>query len=218
MSKSLAGAVLVVAAAFGLARTASLEAQPYRRSGDVGISVFQDENFRGRSASFRRDVPDLRKFGMNDRISSLRVAPGELWEICEHPNYEGRCQTFSGDERDLRRVGWQDRVTSLRRVGRRPGEGYPPDREGGLILYSDRFFRGDARPLRRAVEDMRRIGFDDRAESVRVGNEPWELCEHPNFRRCQLVDRDLENLDDLRLSRKITSARPARRVRRHRDR
>lgn len=56
-----------------------------RQKGGVGITVFADLNFSGKSATFRQDVPDLRAVGFNDTITSLRVAPGERWEVCEHP-------------------------------------------------------------------------------------------------------------------------------------
>ena len=47
-----------------------------RRLGGVGITVFRDENFRGENATFRSDVPDLRRYGFNDRITSLASRPG----------------------------------------------------------------------------------------------------------------------------------------------
>ena len=69
-------------------------AQSARQVGGVGITVFRDENYRGRNATFLRNVPDLDAYELNDRISSLRVGPGEYWEACEHPKYRGRCQVF----------------------------------------------------------------------------------------------------------------------------
>ena len=207
-NRSLFAISVAAAAIFALAAAVRLPAQT-RRFARTGIRVFQHENFRGRTANFRRDVPDLRRYGMNDRISSLRVPRGEAWEACEHPYYEGRCQVFSGSEPDLHRLDWEDRISSLRRVRPGPPEGYPPAGESGLILYSDSFFRGELRRLRAGVDDLRRIDFDDRTESVRVGNGTWELCEHPGFRNCRLVDRDWQDLREIGFSRKISSARPA---------
>ena len=203
---------VIAAAIVGVAVPASLQSQSGRYwSGRRGITVYRHENFRGQSARFRRDVPDLRAYRMDDRISSIRVAPGDVWEVCEHPHYQGRCQVFDRDEPDLRRANWEDRISSIRRVRGRPPEGYPPPEEsGGLILYSDAGFRGDFRRLRGGVDDLRRIGFDDRAESVRIGRGAWELCEHPNFQRCRVVDRDVPDLREIGLTRRITSARPAR--------
>lgn len=78
---------LLLVVAFG--PTALSPAQE-REMGGVGITVFADRNFRGESATFREDVPDLRPFGLNDKISSLRIGPGEQWEVCERPEYESK--------------------------------------------------------------------------------------------------------------------------------
>ena len=67
-----------------------------RQMGGVGITVFSDRNLHGTSATYREDTPDLEPLGLNDKISSLRVARGEQWEICEHSNYQGRCVVVSG--------------------------------------------------------------------------------------------------------------------------
>jgi hypothetical protein len=213
-SIGLVAALTVSAAVFLATRLVAQD----RRLGGVGITVFRDENFRGENATFRQDVPDLRRFGFNDRITSLRVAPGEYWEACESPNYRGRCQVFSEEERDLRRVGWTDRISSLRRVrggGGGGGGGYPgypgprpPDTRGGIVLYDDPYFRGNSLPMREPSENLRFQSFHDRAESVRVLSGRWELCAEPRFRRCQIVDRDVPNLSSLGLNKKLSSVRP----------
>lgn len=216
-NRSLRRISLVIAlAAFATALLpASLPAQD-RRLGGVGITVFQDENFRGENASFRSDVPDLRRFGFNDRITSLQVAPGEYWEGCEDANYRGRCQVFSGEERDLRRVGWSDKISSLRRVRGGGGGGggivvppRPPLSRRGIVLYDDPFFRGNSLPVNRPIDNLRFQSFHDRAESVRVVSGRWELCAEPGFRRCQIVDRDVPTLSALGLNKKLSSVRPA---------
>ncbi len=210
-SIGLVVALTLSAAVFLAARLAAQD----RRLGGIGITVFRDENFRGENATFREDVPDLRRFGFSDRITSLRIARGEHWEACESPNFRGRCQVFSGDERDLRQVGWTDRISSLRRVqgaGGGGGGGYPgprpPDTRGGIVLYDDPYFRGNSLPMRGPSENLRFQRFHDRAESVRVLSGRWELCAEPNFRRCQIVDRDIQNLSSLGLNKKLSSVRP----------
>ena len=52
-------------------------AQFERQMGGLGLEVFEDKNFKGRSATFLQSTPDLRSSGMDGRISSLRVASGE---------------------------------------------------------------------------------------------------------------------------------------------
>jgi hypothetical protein len=75
-----------------------------RQIGGYGLTVFDDRNFRGRSATLRNDTPNLQAIGLNDRASSLRVGPGEQWEVCEHANYTGRCVVVSGSEADLAEI------------------------------------------------------------------------------------------------------------------
>jgi hypothetical protein len=178
--------------------------------GGIGITVFQDENFRGENATFRQDVPDLRRYNFNDRITSLRVAPGEYWEACESPNYQGRCQVFSGEERNLRNVGWTDKISSLRRVRRGGGGGgfRPPIGKFGVVLYDEPFFRGRSVTIKEPVENLRSRNFHDRAESVRVVSGTWELCAEPRFRHCQRVNRDMPHLSSLGLNKKLSSVRP----------
>lgn len=89
--------------------------------GQASITVYRDANYRGQSMTFRNEVPDLRRQGMNDAISSIRLSRGD-WEVCEDANYRGRCQVIRGDVRDLRNSGLNDKISSLRparRGGRR---------------------------------------------------------------------------------------------------
>ncbi len=215
----MVGRIVIVVAillAQGLDAAAQREG---RATGGIGITVYEDRDFRGRNATFRNDVPDLRQAGMNDRIQSLEVAPGEVWEVCEHAFYAGRCQVFSDYEADLRRGGWAREISSMRRVrgGGYPPAAYPPQRpqpggQGGLVLYEDRNFRGASRTLGGAVPDFRSLDFNDKAKSLRVPRgEVWEICRDVQFRDCHQVDSDWA---DLRrqgpLSGEISSARPRR--------
>jgi hypothetical protein len=197
--------------AIGLAVGFVLAAQPYqeRQIGGIGITVFRHENFRGESATFRNDVADLSRYRFNDRITSLRVAPGEYWEACELPNYRGRCQVFSGEERNLRSVGWTDRISSLRRVQGGAGGSRPPYGKFGIVLYDDPLFRGRSVTIKEPIENLRSVTFHDRAESVQVVGGTWELCAEPRFRRCQTVDRDVAHLSSIGLNKKLSSVRPA---------
>jgi hypothetical protein len=83
-----------------------------------GIMVFTDRDFRGESVSFRDDAPDLVAYGLNDKISSIRIPPGESWEVCQDVNFVNRCQVINRSIADLRSIGWDNRISSLRRVQR----------------------------------------------------------------------------------------------------
>ncbi len=84
----------------------------------ASITVYRDSQYRGASQTFDGAINNLRNYGMNDSISSLRVTRG-TWEVCEHADFRGRCETIRGDERDLTRMNFNDKISSIRPVGRR---------------------------------------------------------------------------------------------------
>jgi hypothetical protein len=198
-------------------RVVAEEQAQARQIGGVGIAVFEDSNFRGRNATFRSDTPNIGR-AMNDRISSLRVARGELWEACEHENYRGRCQVFSGSEPDLGRVRWNDQITSLRRVRgggggggvRPPFPGPGPGPIGRIVLFDDRRFRGQSLRLGGPAPSL--SGFQNRAESVQIFGGAWELCDETRYRgRCAIVTSNVSDLAALGLRNRVSSARPRQR-------
>ena len=85
---------------------------PGRSEGTV--VVFADVGFRGRSGTFRGDMPSLRQAGLDDAISSLRVPRGCDVILFEDEGYRGRAAVFSRDTDSLSgsRVG-NDRASSL---------------------------------------------------------------------------------------------------------
>lgn len=177
-----------------------------RMMGGAGITVFTDQNFRGRSATFRQDVYDLEPLGINDKISSLRVGRGEQWEVCEHSNFQGRCVVVSGEEPDLRRNDWSDVISSLRRVRRGPVD---PPSEGDwyLVLYDRTDYRGNQTNINRATPDLN--SFNGRAQSVTIGRGAWELCTGRDYTgRCVTVDRSAPDLAIYNLRNRVSSVRP----------
>lgn len=179
-----------------------------RQIGGVGVTVFEDPDYRGRSASFRDNVPDLRKYNLNDRISSLRIAPGELWEACIDIDYGGRCVVFSGTEPNLReRGGWNDEISSLRRVrgGGRSGI-VPPIGGPQIVLYDRESFRGNSRPVSGPQSSLG--SFGSRVQSVRILSGRWELCEGTRWSdRCVTINESVPDINRFGL-RRVSSVRP----------
>ena len=103
--------------AFVAALTTEIIGQDERMiGGGSGITVFEDRNFRGDAATYNGNVSNLPS-RFNNRISSVRVGPGETWQICDQANYRGQCVNVSGEESDLGRNDWDNRISSMRRVG-----------------------------------------------------------------------------------------------------
>jgi uncharacterized protein YcfJ len=78
------------------------------------VTFYEGEGFRGRAFTTGRTVPNLHRFGYNDRASSVIVERGR-WEVCEDANFRGRCALLRrGSYDSLRRMGLNDRVSSVR--------------------------------------------------------------------------------------------------------
>ncbi|QTC91789.1 beta/gamma crystallin-related protein [Brevundimonas goettingensis] len=82
--------------------------------GRNSITVYEDSNFRGGSATFNGEMPNLGRRQLNDNISSMQM--NGTWEACSDPYFRGTCQTFSGDVRNLNNTLINDRISSLRPV------------------------------------------------------------------------------------------------------
>jgi hypothetical protein len=197
---------------------ASVAVAQDRQVGGVGLTMFADTNYRGEALTLRNDNPNLNTVGMYQLASSLQIASGEQWEICDQPNYGGACLVVSGNESDLRRRNWNDRVASARRVGgrggRRGGGGggiFPPGNQTGLELYANARFYGERQMFTSAVSNFDQIGFNDRAMSLVVPQgEVWEVCVDSNFRNCRSFSGSVMDLGELGLARNISSVRPIR--------
>ncbi len=82
--------------------------------GRNSITVYEDANFRGASATFNGEMPNLGRRQLNDNISSMQM--NGTWEVCTDPYFRGTCQTFTGDVRNLNSSMVNDRISSLRPV------------------------------------------------------------------------------------------------------
>jgi hypothetical protein len=191
-----------------LSLAAALGARAPQR--ETGLIVFEDDNFAGRTVTLLSDTGDLRPSGMDKRISSVRVAPGETWELCTGRNFGGTCKTVTGNQSSLGRFSLNDKVESVRRVtSSRPsfGGGAP---SSGLVLYGGPNFGGARKELSGAVADFSKDGnFNDKTMSLRVARgEEWDVCVGANYVDCRVVTGDVATLDSIGLVLNISSARP----------
>ncbi|MCM3904069.1 MAG: beta/gamma crystallin family protein [Pyrinomonadaceae bacterium] len=191
----------------GMSTTALSSAQE-RQMGGVGITVFADKNFRGKSATFRQEVPDLQRFKLNNKVSSLRVGPGELWEVCEHSNYQVRCVVVSGDQPDLKTNHWSDIISSLRPVGSgNISPGGPSQGDSYIVLFDQPNYRGNPTNFNAPVSSL--SGSKRRVGSVTIGRGMWELCQGNHFTgRCVTLDQSVPDLSTYNLRNRVSSLRP----------
>ena len=110
----------------------------------TGVTLYEDANFRGRSAHLTSDVRDLKDFDgpcehtssdangtstihdWNDCVSSIRVAPGWRVEAYRDDNFRGQSISASADVPNLQLVagtcdhdGLNDCITSVRVIAPR---------------------------------------------------------------------------------------------------
>lgn len=147
------------------------------------LTLFERPNFGGAQVTLRGWTPDIRKFGFNDRASSMAIESGR-WEICSDIEFKGTCVTVGpGEYPALDRV-LNDRISSAREVGTfgdRRGP-YSDWGRGEIQLFGRSGFDGRSVTLESDSAALARNNFDDRASSVVVTRGTWELCSEPDYR------------------------------------
>jgi hypothetical protein len=174
-----------------------------RRDGQKGVTLYEDENFRGRREFFTQDDPRLadNRIG-NDSVSSIRVDRGCRVTIYRDDRYKGASDVIDEDWDNLydTRVG-DDEVSSIE--VRCAGRGGNTDGDygfgEGITLYVNSDFRGRSESFTHDVRDLRgtQIG-NDQASSLRLarGCEAI-LYSDVNFRGDSIaVDYDVPNLGE----------------------
>ncbi len=59
---------------------------------------------------------------------------------------------------------------------------------GEMTLFKDSSFRGPAVSVRSDVDDLSRLGFNDKTSSIIVRSGTWEVCQHAGYRgNCRLL-------------------------------
>jgi hypothetical protein len=155
------------------------------------VTVFRDNDMRGQSSRFNRDVTDLRRAGWNDQISSIAVSGGGF----------GGGFGGNGNGRDRDRDRNRD-------GGNGAGDyrGWNPDRgpvwgrevqpREGACFYEDAGFRGQyfCVPRGGTYTSLPR-GFNDRISSIRVFGANVRIYRDRDFRgRSSEIRRDAGNL------------------------
>ncbi|MBK9572128.1 MAG: glycine zipper 2TM domain-containing protein [Rhodoferax sp.] len=106
-----------------------------------------------------------------------------------------------------------DRITSVRAVSgdvRVDDNRYAPvPRDSQIIFYERDGFEGRSLTVDDPLDDLRRSGFNDRASSVMVVGQRWEICEDVRFQgRCVVLRPGrYTSLAAMGLSDRVSSAR-----------
>ena len=146
------------------------------------VTLYDREDFQGRSFSTRAAVPDLAPRGFNDRTSSIVVEDGP-WQVCDDAGFRGRCVVLqAGRYSSLASTGIGNRVSSLRSMeisaSDRPRPVPTPD---GITFYENEGYAGRSFSADRATPNFQREGMNDRVSSVRVTGGTWQVCSDAQY-------------------------------------
>ncbi len=125
---------------------------------------------------------------------------GGRWEVCEDARFSGQCVVLRpGGYPSLAAMGLNDRVSSARtvsgdarvddnRYAPAPVAATDPDANAQVIFYEGEDFQGRSFTTGKKIGNLKRYGFNDRASSVVVMSDRWEVCENPQFNgRCAVL-------------------------------
>jgi len=173
------------------------------------ITFYEHDNYGGREFTTRNAVENFTNNGFNDRASSV-VVQRDNWEICEAAGFGGQCRVLRpGRYPSLNQMGLNDRISSVRMISRNDevaNTRYAPQtdnerlheaaraqaRAGQVVptitFYENDNYGGRTFTTRGEVDSLQRSGFNDRASSVVVQGEGWEVCEAPAYGgRCMVL-------------------------------
>ena len=177
------------------------------------VTFYEAEGFGGRTFTTDKEVDNFRRFGFNDRASSVTVV-GERWEVCDDTRFRGRCAVLRpGKYPSLSSMGMNNRVSSVREVvaSERIAENRyaPAPVVAQITFYEAENFGGRSFTTEQARENFSRVGFNDRASSVVVVGERWEVCDDTSFRGSCAVLRpgNYPSLSSMRLNNRVSSVR-----------
>lgn len=160
------------------------------------VTLYENENFRGRSFTTQQQVGNLARSGFNDRASSAIVSGDSWvrWEVCEDVRFGGRCMILRpGHYPSLDAMGLNNRVSSVTPVDRNGQVSderlAPPPLVSQITFYESEGFQGRAFTANQPVDDFSRTGFNDRASSAVVLGQRWEVCVDSRFNgQCMVLN------------------------------
>jgi len=178
------------------------------------VTIYEHDHFQGRSFTTEQQIGNLERAGFNNRASSA-VVRGEPWQVCEGAAYSGRCVVLrEGQHTSLGQMGLNDSITSVRAVSSRDAR-VDDDRHAAapanaqVTFYEREGFQGRSFTTQQQIVNFEHFGFNDRASSVVVGGERWEVCDGAWFNgRCVVLrPGQYASLAAMGLNDRVTSVR-----------
>lgn len=145
------------------------------------IVLYERGDFDGRQLPLAGAADNLRRFGFDNRASSVEVFRGR-WQLCRQADFDGGCVVLGPGRYTLDRE-LQNEVSSARPLF---GRDERPLGEGGAVtLHEQLDLRGRSVFVDRRVANLSALRFNDRAVAIEVHAGEWQLCSDANLRgRC----------------------------------
>jgi uncharacterized protein YcfJ len=157
-------------------------------------TFYEQAAYSGRSMTATEHVRNLQRQGMDRAAESVVVANGKRWEVCDELRFRGNCMVLRpGRYPTPASMGLNEqRIVSARALPhdeRIADNRYAPEPvPAQLTFYARENFRGRTYTTETNVPNLKRTGFNDRAESAVVLGERWEICDNAQFRgRCVVL-------------------------------
>ena len=156
------------------------------------VTFYERQGFEGQSFTTQKQIANFERFGFNDRASSV-VVVRDRWEVCEDVRFGGRCVVLRpGQYPSLGAMGLNDRVSSVRAVSanaRIDNDRFAPAPPTARVtFYEHEGFQGRSFSTNRQIGNFARSGFNDRASSLDVVGNRWEVCDNAQFKgRCVIL-------------------------------
>ena len=176
------------------------------------VTFYEGEDFQGRSFTTTDAVPNFSRFGFNDRAASI-VVERNNWQACDDAGFGGRCVVLQpGRYPSLSGMGMTERISSVREVAQyQPPATVPaPAPTGARVTFYEREdFQGRSFTTADPVSNFTRFGFNDRASSIVVERDSWQVCEDVSFGgRCVVLrEGRYPSLSAMGMSDRISSLR-----------
>jgi hypothetical protein len=138
------------------------------------VILYGGHDFRGKSVTLHNEVVNFQHINFNDQVSSLRVRRG-TWELCTDSEFRGRCRIF--EPGDYANLGSENNAYSSARPVHAKGGG-----RARIVLYEHGNHSGRTVELDGGVDNLERVGFNDKAQSIVVERGTWRLCSDSNGR------------------------------------
>lgn len=165
--------------------------------GDAAVVLFDEPNFGGASFPVVARVDNLDITHWNDRAVSMVIHYGN-WELCTDAYYRGTCSVYGPGRYSDIGGGMMRQLSSLRPAGDRavaapqayvpPSPAYAPPPGASArsapraILYDDHDFGGGSVVVEYDAPNFDPMGFNDRAQSIRVESGTWVFCSDAGYR------------------------------------